>query len=151
MRKKEKQEETMAENNGPEFNVAFAVSTVAEGLKNSKGEPKKTAEFTAAVKNLNGYFGTKDRETWLLSAIIYLQVDGSDSDMELMGRGRSGSGFTHLARFLNIPVLKTTIYRPELEALLSKHFIINSSNFDQGKIGESNDFTLLPEVRRAVL
>ncbi len=144
----------MSENDFMEFNVAFAVSTVAEGLRNSHGEPQESAEFLAAVQNLNAYFGTTDRETWLLSVIIHLQIDGSASSFgrsERRFRHIDGIGFRELAEFLDYPVLKTTIYRPELNALLAKHFIINSANFNRQKIGENNRLVLTPEVRRAVL
>ena len=57
------------------MNVIEAVSAVAEKLAGSKLKIKTSKEFSHAVAHLNDYFGTDERQTWLLCAMLALHFD----------------------------------------------------------------------------
>ena len=57
------------------MNVIEAVAAVAEKLAGSKLKIKTSKEFSHAVAHLNDYFGTDERQTWLLCAMLALHFE----------------------------------------------------------------------------
>lgn len=123
------------------FNVIDAIAKVSEELKDSKLKCKETKEFSANVKNLNGYFGTSGRETWMLCAMIshYFDNEGDSSN------------FNDMARFFDCPVMSVITFKDDVESLLARNFVKNKADIDVAKVGLKNEFELSRDVLNCIL
>ena len=114
------------------FNVIKAVAKVSGKLVSSCLKFKKTKEFSANIERLNAYFGTTDRETYILCSMISFYFDNNGSNCN----------FNDLSMFFNCPVMDVITFKSEVELLLKKDYIKNTAGTDSKKVSLKNEFEL---------
>ncbi len=97
------------------MSIIESVGLVAEKLKDSKLKVKKTKAFSETVEKLNEYFGTTDRQTWLLCAMLSLYFENK----------KQACRFRILANFFDCSVLTTLSWMGDIETIISKYYMYN--------------------------
>lgn len=125
----------------PSFNVINEIAIVSKKVKNSKLKILKTPKFKKAEANLNNYFGTTAISTWILCVLLYEYFENNNESC-------SQSSLTWFFRLDTMSGFATL--RKDLEFLLSKKLITNSTTALPDNLGITNNFMLAREVINAI-
>ena len=122
------------------LNVIETVAVVAEKLAGSKFKIKTSKAFSHAVANLNDYFGTNDRQTWLLCAMLSRHFENR----------RKACRLSTIANFFDCSMLTMLTYREDIEAILAKHYMYTANELHEAKIDLDSAFQFSEEFLKCI-
>ena len=123
------------------MNVIEAVAAVAEKLAGSKLKIKTSKEFSHAVAHLNDYFGTDERQTWLLCAMLALHFENRRKPCRL----------NTIADFFGCSMLTMLACRGDIESIIAKHYMYTVNALHDDKIGLETSFQFSEEFLQCLL
>ena len=125
---------------GLPMNVMETIAAVTDKLEDSCFKIEESDEFSKAVEYLNEYFDTDERTTWMLCAMLALQLENEDGSFMFRG----------LARFFDCSMVKVLTYKPEIESLLAKRYIYNSDDPEYLEIDLNDSFKCSDDLLNAL-
>lgn len=97
----------------PRWNVLKAVRTASTTLEGSAMSPRHTRQFDEACERLGGYFGTGEKETWILCAAVCLFFEKEHS-----------ISYDTLSKFFGFSNLDMLMFKRQIDMLLEKKLLL---------------------------